>query len=389
VATTVRRRVLAGVAAWVGGLGAAVAVAHPESCPAPTAQAARTAVVDAVGWIAANQAPDGRFLYRYDRAQRTVLPGYSVVRHAGTLLALEQASARGVADTAGAADRATEWALDQLTALPDDRAALTAETGGTALLVAALVERRQVDPASVDDDLLRRLGRFLRSAVTADGAVVATWDLATDRGIDGSRSPFFTGEVMWALARLHTILPDEGWDEPARRISHYLVHERDDAERRFPPVSDHWASYAFAEIAGWPTGVGTASPTLSPDERAYARRQAGLFSVQARFESQRRSSGVVRLTRGPHALPAGIATVGEGLGGMLRTATAQADLGLDATAVADRLVCVASMLTARQAHGADERVDGAWFRGSVTQVDDQQHAISALLAALPVLEGRA
>jgi hypothetical protein len=386
MATTVRRRVAAGALAWLGGLGAAAAVAHPESCSPPTAGAALEAATDAVRWIAVNQAPDGEFLYRYDRDAAAVVPGYNTVRHAGTLLALEQARAHAIPGAADAAARGIGWAKRRLTELPGDRVALTGQTGATALLVAALVERRRVDGSTGDDPLLRRLGRFLAGAVTAEGAVVASWVLDADEPVPGSRSPFFTGEVLWALARLHAELPTEGWDEPVRRISRYVAVDRDDAERVFPPVSDHWASYAFAEISAWPHGTGTASPELTGAERSYLRRQAGLFGVQIRFESQRRDAGPARLTRGPTALTAGIGTVGEGLGGIWRTAATDDRLEIDRGAVADRLACVAGMLVERQADDDDPRLDGAWFRQGVTQVDDQQHAISALLAATAVLE---
>jgi hypothetical protein len=378
--------VATGVIAWLGALGSAVALAHPESCPAPTREATLTAASDAVGWIAANQSPDGEFMYRYDRDAAAVLPGYNIVRHAGTLLALEQARGAGIEAATRAADRGIAWATRRLTPLGGHRAALTGDTGATALLVAALVERRQVDRSDVDDDQLRQLGRFLGSTVTERGAVVARWDLATDRAIAGTRSPFFTGEVMWALARLHATFPDEGWDEPAHRVARYVATERDDVERRFPPVSDHWASYALAEMAAWPDAP--PSGVLSDDELSYARRQAGLFGVQTRFESQRRPTGIVRLTRGAVANTAGVGTIGEGLGGAWRLAAADDDLDLDRGVVGDRLGCVAAMLVARQVHSDDPRLDGAWFRDGVTQVDDEQHAISALLAALPLLEER-
>ena len=266
--------------------------------------------------------------------------------------------------------------------LPGGRAALTGETGASALLVTALAERRLVDgPDLEEDEVLTALGRFLAGTVTERGGVVAAWDLAADEPVVGSTSPFFTGEVLWALARLHVAFPEGGWDEPARQVAHYLAVERDDAERRFPPVSDHWASYAFAEMSAWPGGSG-----LGEAERAYARRQAGLFGVQARFEAQRRPDGLVRQTRGPVALTAGIATVGEGLGGIWRLTGTEPALGLDEDDVADRLACVASLLVARQAESDDPRIDGAWFREDVTQVDDEQHAISALLLAAVVLE---
>ena len=376
---TVRRRVGAGVLAWVGGLAVVAAAAHPEGCPTVTVEEARASAQAGIDWIAENQTADGRFLYRYDRAEGEVLPGYNYVRHAGTLLALEQAAAAGLDDATPAAERATDFAVDELTELDGDRWAFTADTGGTGLLVAALVEHRRTTGSAARDPLLRGLGRFLVSTVTDEGAVVALWDLEADEAVEGSRSPFFTGEILWALARLHAEFPDEGWDEPARRISAYLATERDDAERRFPPVSDHWGAYGWDEISAWPT-------ELTDDEQAYADRQAGLFGLQVRYESQRRADGIVALTRGPFALTAGLGTLGEGLGGIHRLAERDPDLDVDRDDVADRLACVAGMLVARQTQSDDPRLDGAWFRNDITQVDDQQHAISALLAATAVLE---
>jgi hypothetical protein len=375
----VGRRVGAGLLAWVGGLVVLVAAAHPEGCPTVTAAEARAAAQAGVDWIARTQQADGAFLYRYDRTTGEPDPGYNDVRHAGTILALEQAAAAGLDGAEPAAAEATDWALDRLTELDGDRLAFTADTGGSGLLVNALVEHRRATGDHDHDDELLALGRFLRGTVTDEGAVVAVWDLGLDEPVAGSRSPFFTGEILWALARLHAEFPDEGFDRSARRVSHYLATERDDEERRFPPVSDHWGAYAWDEIAAWPT-------TLSDEELEYAERQAGLFSLQVRYESQRRSSGVVRLTRGPHAVPAGLGTLGEGLGGIRRLAARTDDLDVDRDDVDERLACVAGMLVQRQVDGDDPAVDGAWFRGDVTQIDDQQHAISALLAALPVLE---
>lgn len=382
MARTVWGRVGAGALAWLGGLGVLAVAAHPEGCPPVTAQEARAAIDEGVAWLATNQADDGSFLYRYDRSTGTAEPTYNVVRHAGTLLALEQAAAAGVDGAADAADAGRAWALDALTRLDDGREALTADTGASALLVAALVERRRRTGTTVDDEQLAALGRFLTSAVTDDGAVEARWDLEADRAVAGERSPFFTGEVAWALARLHAEFPDQGWDGPARRVSTYLATRRDDAERRLPPVSDHWGAYAWDEIAAWPTA-------LTPAERAYATRQAALFGLQTRYESQRRSTGPARLLRGPYAVPAGLGTLGEGLGGIRRLLAGGTDLEVDPVAVDERLTCVAGLLVARQADDPDPRVDGAWFRGDVTQVDDQQHAVSALLAALPALENGA
>jgi hypothetical protein len=378
----VGRRVGAGLLAWLGGIVVLVAAAHPEGCPTVTADEARAAAQAGVDWIARTQQDDGQFLYRYDRdtGEPDTSLGYNFVRHAGTILALEQAAAAGLDGAEDAAASATDWALDQLTELEDDRVAFTDATGGTGLLVNGLVEhRRETGDESHDDELLA-MGRFLQGTVTEDGAVVASWDLDADEPVDGSRSPFFTGEILWALARLHAEFPDEGFDDSALAVSEYLATERDDVERRFPPVSDHWGAYAWDEIAAWPQ-------TLSDAEVDYVHRQAGLFSLQVRYESQRRSSGIAHLTRGPMAVPAGVGTLGEGLGGIRRLALQDQDLDVDLDELDDRLSCVAGMLAERQVRSEDPAEDGAWFRGDdVTQIDDQQHAISALLAAIPVLE---
>ena len=57
-------------------------------------------------------------------------------------------------------------------------------------------------------------------------------------------------------------------------------------------------------------------PEITEDEEDWRSRQLGLFSLQVRYESQRRG-GITRLTRGPIALAAGVGTLGEGLGNHL------------------------------------------------------------------------
>jgi len=89
------------------------------------------------------------------------------------------------------------------------------------------------------------------------------------------------------------------------------------------------------------------------------------------------------------AVPAGVGTIGEGLGALRRLAERAEELDVDRGALDDRLACVAGLLVERQVDSDDAREDGAWFRSDgMTQVDDQQHAVSALLAALPALEDR-
>jgi hypothetical protein len=209
-----------------------------------------------------------------------------------------------------------------------------------------------------------------------------------DQPVFGAYSPFFTGEAYFALARLERLFPGEGWGEAADRIGHYLATERDDAEGWFPAVSDHWGAYGLAETAHW--------RRLTADELAHGERLGGIFGPQVRYASQRTESWFTHVTRGRQTLGAGLGTLGEGTTSLWLAAQLDPGLvNLEADA-AERSRCVAGLLVERQV-GVTESFDfvdpartaGAWFQFGVTQMDDQQHPLSALLRTLPILEEQA
>ena len=380
-----RRRLLAAAASWLLAGLVVVAVARPaERCPPVTAADARAAVGNAVGWFEANQHGDGRWRYLYDRSTGEDDPGYNIVRHAGVLLALYQAEGAGFADAAPVANRGLRHVLPFITrrdGVATFTTGETAQTGASALLLNALVERRIVRGDPDRDDLLRELGAFLRAQVTETGAVSADWVVATGEPVRGTASRYYTGQAMWGLARLHALFPDEGWNEPARRVSHYLSTQRDEVENWFPPIADHWAAYGLAEQAAWPEG-----PPVTDADLDYAHHLAGAFANQVRFESQRREEGAGEPFRLSIGSASGVGTLGEGLGALWRLGRDDDRFAPHVAAFAPDLECVAALLVARQVADDDPRLDGAWFRNDETRMDDQQHAASALLAALPILE---
>ncbi len=197
---------------------------------------------------------------------------------------------------------------------------------------------------------------------------------------------------MWALSLLAEAspagpIPPERWATEARRIGHHIALDRDRVESRIAFTPDHWSAYGLDQVnvvAGPATGI----------EIAHARRTAGLISVRARLESQNPDSGPIRLTRGAHSLGAGVGTLAEGLGGLIRLADRDDRLADLREPMRDTLACVSDLLVERQLTAADprpdedvDRVSGAWFRDDRTQQDDQQHALSALLAARLLLDG--
>jgi hypothetical protein len=396
-ARTLRRTVLGGLVAWTATLGGLRAfVVQPERCGDASPARLHAAAQLAVDWLAGNQRPDGSYLYRYDRVHDVDLGGYNIVRHAGVTMSLEQSAAAGLDGAAEAADRGLAWALDHRVVGPgwealSDAAGPTVRVGATALLVAALAERRSRTDDREYDDLMRRLAAFLTTMVTEQGQVYGDWDRATATPVPDSWSPYFTGEVLWALAQLHRQLPAEGYDATARRIAGYLAAERDDVEGWWPDIADHWAAYGFAEMARWPDGF---EPT--PVEVRYMRRQAGFQSIQIRYESQRTNGWYSHVTRGRQTLGAGMGVIGEALDQW--AAAARMLPGLDdlRQPLAERAACAAGVLAARQIGPDDVDEDdaptarratiGAWFQFGITQVDDQQHSLSALLGALALEE---
>lgn len=422
------------------------AVAPPEHCPTVTRDDLRTSATAAVAWFTRNQATDGRWLYQYDRDANLAVPEpYNVVRHAGAILGLEQAATAGIPGARESADRGVAW-IERQTVTRDEWTAVSYQgevaVGTSALLVAALAERRAATGATDYDDLMRRLGRFMESQVEPSGAVLAYYDLGTGEPVPDTYSKYYTGEAYWALTRLHGQFPDEGWDEPADAVGHYLATERDDAEGHRLAIPDHWAAYGLSETVGAPAGpiartdaeaeagteaeaaagagstgepeaeAGTeaevaAEPSgdgdaggpvparaLTPAERGYARHQAGAFGAQVRWFAQRFSPwGVV--TRGFRGVPrgGGYGVVGEALSGLWRVSRSEPALADIEGPVAERALCNAGQALEAQS-GAEEaarfedpgRVEGAWFRDGETRMDDQQHMISALLRTEAIAE---
>jgi small neutral amino acid transporter SnatA (MarC family) len=380
-----------------GGLVLVAAVtfgvlAPPEHCPSPTTADLRASATAAVQWFVRNQHPDGTWLYEYDARNDVVADGYNFVRHAGGVMGLYQAATVGIPDALESADRGSAWVRDHLvehdgwTALASDG---RAPVGATALYVAGLVERRDLTGDEADDDLLASLGRFLVAQTEPSGAVTAQYDTTTMSPEVGSRSKYYTGEAYWALTRLHRVFPDEGFGEVADRIGRYLATERDEVEDLWPPIPDHWAAYGLAETAEFPER--DPDRPLTDAELAYARRLAGLFGSQVRWISQQAGpwGSVVRGTKVPRG--GGYGVGGEALAALWRAAGSDARLEDARAGIGERAECLAGLAIEVQDDGSvggqPDLADGAWFIDGVTRMDDQQHATSALLGTMAIVDG--
>jgi small neutral amino acid transporter SnatA (MarC family) len=387
---------------WRAGLTLAVlvalafaVVAPPERCPSVTSVQLRSSAQATVDWFARNQEGDGTWLYLYDEADDSASSEYNAVRHAGVTMGLYQAAAARLPGALASADRGTRWALERLL-YRDGWAALDwfgeVDTGASALLAAGLAIRREATGDPRYDDLLRRLGRFLVSQTEPSGAVLATYDSSAAAPVAGEYSKYFTGEAYWALARLHRLFPGEGWGAAADRVGAYLAESRDEREGHWPPIPDHWAAYGLAETAAFPE---RGDPPLTEAEAGYARRQAELFGSHVRWVEQRFGpwGGVVRGSYVPRGGAYGV--FGEGLTGLWLAANEDPRLADLREPIADRASCIAGLAVEAQSDGDDAAaaarpaaVEGAWFRDGETRMDDQQHALAALLRTIPIAQAR-
>ncbi|GIW13915.1 MAG: hypothetical protein KatS3mg062_1354 [Tepidiforma sp.] len=388
-----RRTALFSVAVWaLGAVLLRATILAPQYCPAVSPESALASARLAAAWIESNQYPDGSYVYEYTIDSDTDLLGYNVVRHAGVTMSLYQLAAAGDLSVLPAADAGLRWMLRNLYR-HDDWAALqdpgngTVRLGATALMLASLLQRRIATGDDQYDDLMRELARGMLALQLPDGAFLNRWDVAAAAPVPGERSKYATGEAFWALTLMHRLFPDEGWDVPARRTARYLAEDRDRVENlKFPPWADQWAAYGFGEMAAW---------GLTDSEVRYLESLAGRFGLLVRSDAARRDTWWSRLLHGRQARAAGLGTWGEGLAGLHRAAAADPRLTHLLPAVEERLACAAGMLQERQFDAREAaaapnrtRAEGAWFTDGITRMDDQQHALSALLLASLILAGK-
>ena len=115
--------------------------------------------------------------------------------------------------------------------------------------------------------------------------------------------------------------------------------------------------------------------------------------MQARWVAQRFGpwGELVRGTYTPRG--GGYGVIGEALTGWWLTARAEPRLADLRAPIADRATCIAGLAMEAQSDAEDaagaaapDRVDGAWFLDGETRMDDQQHALAALLRTVPIVE---
>lgn len=338
-------------------------------------QRRRAAIEAAMDYVIGAIASDGRVRYRA-RADGTVLDGYNVVRHAGTMFALAVGlRANPRADGIAALNRGTNGLRAFLVRFSPTADALVyrgkIKLGGVALAALAEVEAYLTTAESHHLDAANRYAGYLLEALSPDGAFIhqRSWP---SRATLPFVSRYYPGEAIFALARLYEVGGDPRFLAAARQAARYLIEVRDRGLEIGELDHDHWLLYGLEVL-----------DRCAPDQAwwEHGQRIAGTIVKALRAHPgscQRADFGTTR--------SAPIATRIEGLMAAVRMALArgQRDQALAWRAAAER---VESTLLDNRVHRGP--LAGGFVGdtgGRVVRIDVVQHALSAL-SALDIASG--
>jgi hypothetical protein len=216
----------------------------------------RSALVEAGRYMARMVQSDGTYCYEYSPTTDECLPGYNLLRHAGTTYSLYQvARATRESQLFQPAERATRWLRRQVRQVDGDpsRAFLLegdkAKLGAAGLALIAMVEREKALSDGRDSALMKRLVNFIISQQRPDGSFDSYFGWNPRVEVPTRMSIYYPGEAILALIRHYGIEHDPRALGSARRGADYLVHRRwrwAGVELYVPP--DAWLAQALSEL---------------------------------------------------------------------------------------------------------------------------------------------
>lgn len=237
------------------------ALAVPPSAPVGASQV-RAAIARSADYLRRANLDTGQFVYLTNMNPAvTVPPQYNLLRHAGTIYAIEMANSvvpdqRNVQVMRRAATFMRDCCMSDLepgamvgiwepTEIVHLRRAPSYKLGGAGLALIALTSLAEVDPGSIRFDELEGLGRFGQYMQRWNGQFYAKYVPA--RG--GRRLPggslYYPGEMALGWLMLYELKPDRKWIESAVEGLDYLARDRA-ASGQAP--ADHWALLATARL---------------------------------------------------------------------------------------------------------------------------------------------
>ena len=197
----------------------------------------------------------GDFSYLVHPGTGSLDPGYSALRHAGTIYALADAYTETRAhEHIAAAEAAIKAMLPRLTQTPDGAFLSDRENeeqlkvGGGGLALIALVRFTEASGDRSYLETMRSLAKYIVHQQYPDGHYRSNLDVRAENDGGASKKKvkkeiwYFPGEATLGLVRLHAIDPDPAWLDAATKAADYTIANEK------PSIANHWLSYALLDL---------------------------------------------------------------------------------------------------------------------------------------------
>lgn len=203
--------------------------------------------------------PKGHFAYVV-HADDTVDTGYSILRHAGSTMAMLDVYAEtGDPAILRKAESALAYLELALRGTPfgayagDNANEEQQKSGGAGLSMVVFVRHRELTGKKTYTAALRALTKFLLHQQYSDGHFRANADVEReDPSAKEKKLPteviYYAGEAALGLVRLYGLEKDPAILEAAKKAADYLVHVRDAGKNEDTLPHDAWLSYTLLDL---------------------------------------------------------------------------------------------------------------------------------------------
>lgn len=190
----------------------------------------------------------GQFVYAYQLGGEEIA-GYNLLRHSGSIWSMADVagSLSGLESVGRAAQRALAWLLEKRAQSLGKGLCLvgkgqTTKLGGAALAALACLEVNSIQPNAKLVRAARAFGTFILMMRLPNGDFLHKIDIESKKVLP-FRSDYYTGEALFALAKLYTQTRDTRWRDAAlesiqklSKIDYGVIEQ------------SHWMLYALDEV---------------------------------------------------------------------------------------------------------------------------------------------
>lgn len=220
-------------------------------------QTAQRVVCTSSDYLAMQVGLDGKFDYGYYSVSNKAIPGYNILRHAGSIwslltayrlsgdkFVLEQAESAINYMIRNMVYKYPEKTSRENTLYVFDAELSEVKIGANALAVIALTEYMDIVGNNKYEKIVRELGNGITELFDErDGSFFHVLKYPSLAPRDKFRTVYYDGETLFALCRLYGLTKKHSYLKIACAAADRFI------KKDYTKYSDHWTAYAFKELA--------------------------------------------------------------------------------------------------------------------------------------------